>query len=81
MNYNSYNCQLFNLTPDQVLKLIKYIEESNLLINSNLKKSKIMITKTLIQIKTYKSIRRIRGLPVRGQRTHTNAKTASKVKR
>jgi small subunit ribosomal protein S13 len=77
----SYNCQLFNLTPDQVLKLIKYIEESSLLINSNLKKSKIMITKTLIQIKTYKAIRRIRGLPVRGQRTHTNAKTASKVKR
>ena len=76
----SYNCLLSTLTPDQVVKLIKFIENSSLLINSNLKKSKIMVTKKLVQIKAYKAIRKIRGLPIRGQRTHTNAKTASKFR-
>ena len=75
----SYNSKLYNLTPDQIVKLIKFIESLNLLINSNLKKSKIMITKKLVQIKSYKGIRKLRGLPVRGQRTHTNAKTVSKL--
>lgn len=76
----SCNCKLSNLTPDQLVKLIKFIENFNLLINSNLKKSKILVTKRLVQIKAYKGIRRLRGLPVRGQRTHTNAKTASKFR-
>lgn len=74
------NCKLSDLVPDQIVKLIKFIENFNLLINSNLKKSKIRITKKLIQIKAYKGIRKLRGLPIRGQRTHTNAKTASKFR-
>ena len=74
------NCTLSMLTPDQSLKLIKFIENLNLLINNNLKKSKIMLAKKLVQIKAYKGIRKLRGLPVRGQRTHTNAKTASKFR-
>lgn len=74
----SYNCTLSKLSPDQIVKLIKFIESLNLLINSNLKKSNIMLSKKLVQIKAYKGIRKLRGLPVRGQRTHTNAKTASK---
>ena len=76
----AYNCKLINLTADQIENLIKFIENSNLLITNNLKKSKIKITKKLIQIKAYRGIRRLRGLPVRGQRTHTNAKTASKFR-
>lgn len=74
------NCKLIRLTPDQTVNLIKFIENSKLLINNNLKKSKVMIAKKLIQIKAYKGIRKLRGLPVRGQRTHTNAKTASKFR-
>lgn len=76
----AYNCKLSNLVSDQVVKLIKFIENSNLLINSNLKKSKIIITKKLVHIRAYKGIRKLRGLPIRGQRTHTNAKTASKFR-
>jgi len=34
----------------------------------------------LQEIKTYKGIRHRKGLPVRGQRTHTNAKTRRKIK-
>ena len=76
----SNNCKLSTLKPDQITKLVKFIENSNLLINSSLRKSKIMLAKNLVQIKAYKGIRRLRGLPIRGQRTHTNAKTASKIR-
>jgi small subunit ribosomal protein S13 len=76
----SYNCKLSKLTPDQVVKLVKWIENLNLLINSNLKKEKTILAKKLVQIKAYRGIRRLRGLPIRGQRTHTNAKTASKFR-
>jgi small subunit ribosomal protein S13 len=75
----SYNVTLYTLTPYQSIKLIKFVENLDLLINNHLKKSNIMLAKKLIQIKTYKGIRRLRGLPVRGQRTHTNAKTSSKL--
>jgi len=74
----SYNYKLSMLTPDQSIKLVKFIESLNILINNNLRKSNIMLAKNLVQIKAYKGLRRLRGLPIRGQRTHTNAKTASK---
>lgn len=76
----SYNCKLSNLTSDQIIKLIKFIENLNLLITNNLKKSKIILAKNLVHIKAYRGIRRLRGLPIRGQRTHTNAKTASRCR-
>jgi small subunit ribosomal protein S13 len=37
-----------------------------------------LITKTLVSIRSYRGLRKKQGLPVRGQRTHTNAKTARK---
>jgi len=74
----STNCTLFLLLPDQILRLVKFVENLDFLINNNLKKSKILLLKHLILIKAYRGIRKLRGLPVRGQRTHTNAKTASK---
>lgn len=76
----SYNCKLSQLTPDQIVKLIKFMENLNILINNNLKKEKIILAKKLVQIKAYRGIRKLRGLPIRGQRTHTNAKTASKYR-
>jgi len=41
----SNNCKLSTLKPDQITKLVKFIENSNLLINSSLRKSKIMLAK------------------------------------
>ena len=76
----SHNSKLSKLTSNQIIKLVKLIENSSLLINSNLRKYKITLINKLIQIKTYKGIRRLHGLPIRGQRTHTNAKTASKIR-
>ena len=76
----SCNCKLSKLTSTQTVKLIKFLEASNLFINNSLRKYKITLIKKRTQIKTYKGIRQLRGLPVRGQRTHTNAKTASKIR-
>jgi small subunit ribosomal protein S13 len=70
------NLKTFNLTNDQIVKLIKTIENSNLKITGELKKLQVFTLKNLIDIKSYKGLRRIKGLPVRGQRTHTNAKTS-----
>jgi small subunit ribosomal protein S13 len=61
--------------------LLKLIESSDLIITSDLKKLKQIVTKKLVAIKSYRGLRRIDGFPVRGQRTHTNAKIAKKNKR
>ena len=39
----------------------------------------MLTLKKLISIKSYRGLRKSRGFPVRGQRTHTNAKSASKL--
>lgn len=74
------NFKIKNLSKEQIHKIIKTIEKLNLLLASDLKKVKLLITKKLISIKSYKGLRRHQGLPVRGQRTHTNARTAKKIK-
>lgn len=69
------NCKILDLSNEQITKMIKLIENTDLKITSELKKFQIFNLKKLIEIKSYKGLRRIQGLPVRGQRTHTNAKT------
>jgi len=76
-----FNLKIHELSDDQITKLLKLIESSNIVITSDLKKLKQLITKKLIEIKSYRGLRRINGFPVRGQRTHTNAKTAKRNKR
>ena len=74
------NFKVKNLSKEQITKLIKSIELSNLIIGIDLKKLRLLKTKKLLSIKSYKGLRRKRGLPVRGQRTHTNARTSRKRK-
>ena len=74
----SKNLKVKNLSREQIIKLIKTIELSDLVISSDLKKLEDLNTKKLISIKSYKGFRRKQGLPVRGQRTHTNARTSRK---
>ena len=74
----SKNLKIKDLSKEQILKLIKTIELLKLNIASDLKKSNLLNSKNLISIKSYKGLRRNQGLPVRGQRTHTNARTAKK---
>jgi small subunit ribosomal protein S13 len=74
------NLKVKNLTEDQIKRLLKVADNSNLIITSDLKKFKNLILKNLISIKSYRGLRRIKGLPVRGQRTHTNSRTSRKIK-
>ena len=74
----STNLKVHELSTLQKNKLERFIENSDLKINSDLKKFNVSINKKHLIIKSYKGLRKYRGLPVRGQRTHTNAKTAKK---
>lgn len=77
----SLNLKIKNLTAEQTLDLLKLSESLKLILNNELKKMKSLLIKKLILIKSYKGLRRSQGLPVRGQRTHTNAKSSRKNKR
>ena len=74
------NLKVFNLNNNQILNLTLVINNLALLISNDLKKQKFLIFNKLINIKTVKINRLLNGLPIRGQRTHTNAKTAKKIK-
>ena len=76
----STNLKTYKLTNEQLVKLVKVIEKTNLKVNDELKNLQIFNLKKLIDIKCYSGLRRIRGLPVRGQRTRTNAKTSRYIK-
>ncbi len=72
------NLKTKDLTKVQISKIIKLIDFLNFSIASELKKFKTLILKKLVLIKCYKGIRKVKGLPVRGQRTRTNSKTVKK---
>lgn len=74
----SNNLKVKNLSKEQLSKLVKTIETLNINLASDLRKTKLLILKNLISIKSYRGLRKYQGLPVRGQRTHTNGKTAKK---
>lgn len=76
----SSNFKVIDLKEEQTLKLIKFIESREELLASELKKHKLVNLKALADIKSYRGLRKIKGLPVRGQRTHTNSKTAKKIR-
>lgn len=68
------------LKNNHVNRLINYINK-NLKIEQFLKKDKKDKINNLLEIKNNRGIRLSQGLPVRGQRTHTNAKTAKILKK
>jgi small subunit ribosomal protein S13 len=55
-------------------------EQNDILFESSLKRKLMRDVRKLVQIKNYRGLRLQRGLPVRGQRTKTNAKTARRVR-
>lgn len=77
----SINLKVKNLNQQQIAELVELIDSLDLSLNNELKKLDSILLKKLVNIKCYRGLRRIKGLPVRGQRTHTNAKSAKKNKR
>jgi small subunit ribosomal protein S13 len=63
-----------DLTDDEVLRLRTYIDQ-NLKVEGDLRRDVDQNIKRKVQIGCYAGIRHRRGLPVHGQRTHTNART------
>ena len=60
---------------DVAIKKIRDIISSSYSVEGDLRIQSSMNIKNLIDIRSYRGIRHIRKLPVRGQRTHTNART------
>ena len=63
-----------DLTDEEVARLRTYIDQS-LKVEGDLRRDVAQDIKRKIEIQCYQGIRHRRGLPVRGQRTHTNART------
>ncbi len=63
-----------DLTEDEVNRLREVIDREYT-VEGDLRRQVAMSIKRLIEIKCYRGIRHQRGLPVRGQRTRTNART------
>ena len=62
------------LTDAEVLAIREYID-ANLTVEGDLRREVTMNIKRLMDLGCYRGLRHRKGLPVRGQRTHTNART------
>ena len=63
-----------DLTEDEVSKLREAIEH-NVTVEGDIRRNIAMVIKRLIEIGSYRGSRHRKGLPVRGQRSKTNART------
>ncbi len=69
-----------NLTDEEVARIRGFIE-SNVRVEGDLRREISQDVKRKMEIGCYQGLRHRRGLPVRGQRTHTNARTRKGPKR
>ncbi|HLI23698.1 MAG TPA: 30S ribosomal protein S13 [Acidimicrobiales bacterium] len=63
-----------DLTDEEVARLRNWID-ANLKVEGDLRRDVSQDIKRKMEIQSYQGLRHRRGLPVRGQRTHTNART------
>ncbi|NNN18384.1 MAG: 30S ribosomal protein S13 [Acidimicrobiaceae bacterium] len=68
------NTRVRDLTDEEVLKLRTWID-TNLKVEGDLRRDVAQDIKRKMEIASYQGLRHRKGLPVRGQRTHTNART------
>jgi small subunit ribosomal protein S13 len=74
------NTLVRDLTEDEVVKLRDLVER-DLTVEGDLRREHSQNIKRLMEIGCYRGIRHRRGLPVRGQKTKTNARTRKGPKR
>ena len=70
-----------DLTDDEVKKISEVIAEEGILVEGDLRRDTALNIKRLQEIGCYRGIRHRKGLPVRGQKTKTNARTRKGPKR
>lgn len=63
-----------DLTDDEISRIREFIDR-NFVVEGELRKSMRTNVQRLVEINCYRGVRHRRGLPVRGQRTRTNART------
>ena len=63
-----------DLTEDEVNEIRNYVNK-NLMVEGDLRRDVALNIKRLVEIGCYRGIRHRKGLPVRGQKTKTNART------
>jgi small subunit ribosomal protein S13 len=68
------NTRVKDLSEEEVSRIRKVIQEGHK-VEGDLRKETSMDIKRLMDIGSYRGMRHRRNLPVRGQRTHTNART------
>jgi len=68
------NTRMRNLTEEEINRLREVIEKNHK-VEGDLRREIALNIKRLIEIGSYRGLRHRRGLPVRGQRTKTNART------
>ncbi len=74
----AFNFKIKNLSTSQIYQISKLMDSLSFIIANDLKRSSLLSKQRLILIKSYRGLRKKQGFPVRGQRTHTNAKTAKR---
>lgn len=70
-----WNTKVKDLTVDQESAIRDAINDMGLVLEGDLRKEVTLNIKRLVEIRCYRGMRHLRSLPVRGQRTHTNART------
>lgn len=74
------NQRVRNMTEEELNKIRHWID-SNITVEGDLRRDVAQDIKRKIEIGCYQGVRHRKGLPVRGQRTHTNARTRKGPKR
>jgi len=74
------NTRVKDLTDDQLLTLREYVE-GTFKVEGDLRREVTADIRRKVEIGSYQGVRHRRGLPVRGQRTKTNARTRKGPKR
>jgi small subunit ribosomal protein S13 len=69
-----HNQRVRNLTEEETNRIRAYVD-ANLTVEGDLRRDVQQDIKRKIEIGSYQGVRHRKGLPVRGQRTHTNART------
>ena len=70
-----------DLTEEQISAIRDYIDKNGLMVEGDLRRGRAQNVKRLMDIGCNRGLRHRKGLPVRGQRTHTNARTRKGPKR
>ena len=70
-----------DLTAEQEGLIREYLDKNNVIVEGDLRRNVAMDIRRLVEVQCYRGVRHRKGLPVRGQRTKTNARTRKGPKR